>query len=531
MFFSKATRSNNGSCDRKDLMVEYSRTVGRLLAAWRWVLFLFVASDLLQDAKFYTALHHLTNRVVNDKVSSLLGPTTYLLALFSWFVMATALQVLFRSSMRAIGVALIDASLAILLIMTQRSLFGAMLFSLPALEVFSVSLMGGLATTGFLAVLYPCLALVQSGEPGALGLPTVTWYLAFMMLVAVAGVVYEHLLKQELQARALVSVIETSQELGSSASLEKILNLVVQDVKDLFGCSTCVIYLKETDNPTEPVVRVAERSTAFPEAFTDFNPDLMHSIVGQVIKEKKGRVVDDFQSYQPEEAIKKERAFRASMVAPLLFEDEAIGAIYVAHSNPAVYNDTLFRLFAMLTNQVALAVRNVQLHKTTATLAITDSLSGLFTHGYFQEHLGKETIQAKYSKQPLSLMIIDVDFFKKVNDSYGHPQGDALLKQLGGVIKQVTRTTDIVCRYGGDEFTVTMLNTNRISAVVIAERIRQTVEDYEFVLGNQIVHVTVSGGVASFPEDAETKKELIDKADHAMYEAKHKGRNRICFSA
>jgi len=279
------------------------------------------------------------------------------------------------------------------------------------------------------------------------------------------------------------------------------------------------------------VVRVAEKSTAFPEAFTDFNPDLMHSIVGQVIKEKKGRVVDDFQSYQPEEAIKKERSFRATMVAPLLFEEEAIGAIFTSHSNPAVYSENLFRLFAMLANQVALAVRNVQLHKTTATLAITDSLSGLFTHGYFQEHLGKETIQAKYSKQPISLMIIDVDFFKKVNDSYGHPQGDALLKQLGGVIKQVTRPTDVVCRYGGDEFTVTMLNTNRISAVVIAERIRQTVEDYEFVLGNQIVHVTVSGGVASFPEDAETKKELIDKADHAMYEAKHKGRNRICFSA
>jgi len=278
-------------------------------------------------------------------------------------------------------------------------------------------------------------------------------------------------------------------------------------------------------------MRVAEKSTAFPEAFTDFNPDLMHSIVGQVIKEKKGRVVDDFQSYQPEEAIKKERAFRATMVAPLLFEDEAIGAIYVAHSNPAVYNDQLFRLFSMLANQVALAVRNVQLHKTTATLAITDSLSGLYTHGYFQEHLGKETIQAKYSKQPLSLLILDVDFFKKVNDSYGHPQGDALLKQLGGVIKQVTRPTDVVCRYGGDEFTVTMLNTNRISAVVIAERIRSTCEDYEFVLGNQVVHVTLSGGVASFPEDAETKKELIDKADHAMYEAKHKGRNRICFSA
>ncbi|MBM3462921.1 MAG: sensor domain-containing diguanylate cyclase [Armatimonadetes bacterium] len=511
-------------------MVEYSRNIGRLMVAWRWLLFLFVAFEAMWDhPQFYVQMSKLSDRAVH--ATPTFSPVFFLGLLFAWSILASALQFLFKSPYRNIAVAVVDAAFAILAVMSQRTLFGAMLFSLPALNVFPLGMLGGIGTSALLAVLYPCLALIISRDPSAVMMPTVSWYLPFMGVVTMAGIVMENLLKQELQARALVSVIETSQELGSSASLEKILNLVVQDVKDLFGCSTCVIYLRETDNPSEPVMRVAEKSTAFPEAFTDFNPDLMHSIVGQVIKEKKGRVVDDFQSYQPEEAIKKERAFRATMVAPLLFEDEAIGAIYVAHSNPAVYNDQLFRLFSMLANQVALAVRNVQLHKTTATLAITDSLSGLYTHGYFQEHLGKETIQAKYSKQPLSLLILDVDFFKKVNDSYGHPQGDALLKQLGGVIKQVTRPTDVVCRYGGDEFTVTMLNTNRISAVVIAERIRSTCEDYEFVLGNQVVHVTLSGGVASFPEDAETKKELIDKADHAMYEAKHKGRNRICFSA
>ncbi|MBM3465710.1 MAG: GGDEF domain-containing protein [Armatimonadetes bacterium] len=126
-------------------------------------------------------------------------------------------------------------------------------------------------------------------------------------------------------------------------------------------------------------------------------------------------------------------------------------------------------------------------------------------------------------------MILDVDFFKKINDHHGHPQGDALLRQLGGILRESTGAHDVLCRYGGDEFTVTMPGTNRIGALVIAERIREGIEQYEFVLGGQIVHVTVSGGVASFPEDADTSKELVERADQAMFQAKQRGRNKVCF--
>ncbi|MCL4513158.1 MAG: GGDEF domain-containing protein, partial [Candidatus Eremiobacteraeota bacterium] len=137
----------------------------------------------------------------------------------------------------------------------------------------------------------------------------------------------------------------------------------------------------------------------------------------------------------------------------------------------------------------------------------------------------------KYNNLPLSTIILDVDHFKVVNDTYGHPQGDALLRQLGAVIKTVTRASDIVCRYGGDEFMIILPETNRIGAVLVAERVRQTVEEYEFVLGSKIVHITISGGVASFPEDIETKKDLIDKTDQALYKSKQSGRNKISFNS
>lgn len=509
-------------------MIEYSRNVGRLLALLRWVMFAFIALDLAKSTAVYDAgTKHWMGMM--DAPAMPAGAAIGILLL--WAAVSSWMESAWESPARPFALTAIDLVVGIVITYTQRSLVGPILLTLPVLDLFATNAIMG-AGAGFTSiVLFMGIVLVKSGaRPEAL---LQAWAFGFIPLVALAtaaGFIHQSLLRQESQARALVSVIETSQELGTSASQEKILQLVTQDVMRLFDCSTVVVYLKDPDATNEPVLRVA--SVASPvDAFSDFNSELAHSIIGQVIKEKKGRIVDDFDNYQPEEAIRKNPALRAAMVAPLLFEDQALGAVFVAQNQPAIYNEQLFRLFQMLANQVALAVRNVQLHKTTETLAITDSLSGLFTHGYFQEHLGKEMVNAKYANQALSLMIIDVDFFKKVNDSYGHPQGDALLKQLGGVIKQVTRPTDVVCRYGGDEFTVTMLDTNRISAVVIAERIRQNVEDYEFVVGNQIVHITVSGGVASFPEDAQTKKDLIEKADKAMYESKRKGRNNISFSA
>lgn len=347
-----------------------------------------------------------------------------------------------------------------------------------------------------------------------------------------AGAFFLNLLGREEYKRAsLIDVIETSQELGSSATREKVLGRVVQAVKRLFSCDTAVVYLREHTTGQDFVLRVAESSTAVPDAFTDFDPKLRSSIVGVAVREKKPIRVDDFQQYNPEESIRREESLRSMMVVPLVFEEEVLGAILIASKRPGAYLEDNLHLFHLLASQVAVAVRNLQLHEKTAALAITDSLSGLYTHGYFQEKLGEEILGAKKSGQVLSLMILDVDFFKKVNDTYGHPQGDSLLKQLGALITELTRPTDVLCRYGGDEFTIILLNTNRISAVVIAERVREAVEGYEFVLGSQIVHVTVSGGVASFPEDAETKKELIEKADFAMYQAKQKGRNRVIFSS
>ncbi len=334
--------------------------------------------------------------------------------------------------------------------------------------------------------------------------------------------------RQKKQINSLISLVEAGQELGSSLTLEKIVQLVVNMVKNLVNCNTCVIYLRERGKEGDMVV--VKNCHTLPQherLFKDFSLDVGESTVAEVIKKKGSILLNDAHKFQKEKIIPKMKAIRSVMVVPCLFQRDAIGAIYVGQQGVGSFKDDDLRLLSILANQAALAIKNAQLHENVAQLAITDSLSGLYTHGYFQESLDQEFKKAFKNNKPLSVMILDIDFFKIVNDNFGHPQGDALLKQVGGLIKSVTRDNDIICRYGGDEFTITCLNTNRTEAILIAERIRQAVEEYDFIAGNKVVKVTISGGVSSFPEDCDSKKDLVVIADETLYEAKKGGRNRI----
>lgn len=162
--------------------------------------------------------------------------------------------------------------------------------------------------------------------------------------------------------------------------------------------------------------------------------------------------------------------------------------------------------------------------------AVIDPVSGLYTNSYFQERLGEEIAKARKAGEPLSLILLDVDHFERVNDTHGHPQGDLLLKQLGTLVRSLGQEALVSCRYGGDEFSLILANTNGMGAAVCAEQLRESIESFEFRLGNSFIRTTVTGGVASFPDDAETKNDLVEKADHAMYLGKQRGRNCIILS-
>ena len=161
-------------------------------------------------------------------------------------------------------------------------------------------------------------------------------------------------------------------------------------------------------------------------------------------------------------------------------------------------------------------------------LATVDGLTELYNHRYFQDTLRNMIEISKRYEQPFSLIIIDIDFFKKFNDTYGHQSGDAVLRQVAQTLKKNSRATDIVCRYGGEEMSILLPNTNSEEALFNAERIRKAVEEKDFELNStETGKVTISVGVATFPNHAETPQELIEHADKGLYYAKEHGRNQV----
>lgn len=161
-------------------------------------------------------------------------------------------------------------------------------------------------------------------------------------------------------------------------------------------------------------------------------------------------------------------------------------------------------------------------------LATTDGLTELYNHRYFQEQMISQVANSKRYNSVFSLILIDIDFFKKFNDIFGHQSGDAVLRQVAQKLKKNVRSADFVCRYGGEEMSIILPNTDKNEAVITAQKICQTIAEKPFKLTNDKESVvTISLGVATYPEDGETPSEIIAKADERLYHAKENGRNQV----
>jgi diguanylate cyclase (GGDEF)-like protein len=179
--------------------------------------------------------------------------------------------------------------------------------------------------------------------------------------------------------------------------------------------------------------------------------------------------------------------------------------------------------------ELHIRIQKVLEHAHTRRLASTDGLTDLYNHRTFQERLAQEVDRANRYARPLSLVMIDVDDFKIYNDTYGHPQGDMVLRELARLLREVSRTSDIVARYGGEEFALILPETDRVSAQKIGRRLREQVECHAFPGAECLPRgaLTISIGVATHTF-AGTKEALLQSADAALYSAKRAGRNRVC---
>jgi len=214
---------------------------------------------------------------------------------------------------------------------------------------------------------------------------------------------------------------------------------------------------------------------------------------------------------------------------PLISRGNVIGVMQVAPEVGKLSSSKDKRFLMVFAGAAAVAIDNSLLHKKTEELTIIDGLTELYNFRYFRNKLADELRRADRYRQKLSVLMMDLDHFKEINDRFGHQTGNVILREVSNIIRHCVRDIDVVARYGGEEFVVILPQTDEGEALVIAERIRDSIEKFLFAesRGRREIHLTISIGIATYPEGIHSLDQLLEKVDKAMYKAKADGRNIV----
>ena len=233
--------------------------------------------------------------------------------------------------------------------------------------------------------------------------------------------------------------------------------------------------------------------------------------------------------YYPDES---KQILGSFLSLPLICKQEVLGVLNFGRERAGGFTSGEVKKLSLIASQIALSVANAKLYTKTRELSVKDELTGVYNRRHFQRMLKMEWKRAVRFRRDLSVVMIDADHFKEYNDTFGHLQGDQVLKGLGDLFTQNLREVDTVARFGGEEFILLLPDTDKHGAIAVAEKIRKLVENEQFFDGDKETRqVTVSLGIATYPDDVGAKDDLIDHADIALYRSKERGRNQVtCFS-
>jgi len=219
--------------------------------------------------------------------------------------------------------------------------------------------------------------------------------------------------------------------------------------------------------------------------------------------------------------------YNSVLILPLKSQNTVLGAFIMASNRGTICREDDKKILEGICSQIGIALENCRMYEALRHLATIDGLTGLSNHRVFQESLTGEIQRHERHPDNFSLLFIDIDYFKSFNDRYGHPIGDFVLKEISSILQSMVRKADVAARYGGEEFAIILINTDHSGAIKLGERIRQKVASSTFTKNDLNLHVTLSIGVATYPNNASTKQDLIESADRALYLAKANGRNRV----
>jgi diguanylate cyclase (GGDEF)-like protein len=220
-----------------------------------------------------------------------------------------------------------------------------------------------------------------------------------------------------------------------------------------------------------------------------------------------------------------------SMCIPLLAQGETLGFWHLRAETEAaagLFDDVVLQLARVVAESVALAMANLNLREKLRQQSMRDPLTDLFNRRYMEESLDRELLRAARDQQPVGVIMLDVDYFKAVNDLHGHGAGDAVLRHLGRFLKDNIRGGDIASRYGGEEFTLILPDTALEQTCIRAEQLRQNFKSLpQGIIDVSLGSITLSCGVAAYPQNGQTGEQILRAADAALYRSKHEGRDQV----
>ncbi len=347
-------------------------------------------------------------------------------------------------------------------------------------------------------------------------------------VVALEGVVRDITEKKKndeqlwMEKMKLEHILSLHEEISSILKLEELIDFVIAKAIEILDVHRCSLMLIDKDR-SELVIKGAKGLSE--DIIQDTRVKLGEQISGVVALYGEPMLVTDMDAQSP--LPRKSRATyrgRSFLSVPIKLEKKVIGVLNVADkglNKNDIFTPTDLRILSAIVRQAAVAIENANLYRELKYLSITDPLTGLYNHRHFAKTIDQEIKRLRRYPGPLCLMMIDVDHFKTYNDTFGHLEGDHLLKELARAIHKNLREIDVACRYGGDEFAVILVETKIHKAEIVAKKIQKAISELSFKRP-----VTLSVGVAAY-SDSVDRHDLILKADRALYQSKKEGRNRV----
>lgn len=317
----------------------------------------------------------------------------------------------------------------------------------------------------------------------------------------------------KIESTFLTTITEIIETLGENVTIEDVIEKILLTIKNLFKNEIIVITLfgdRYKMSIKGGDIKISEE--LIEELSIKGRPILVNNVSS--FPQYKGLADDGIKSF---------------IVCALYQKGSVIGMLGVFSKEEKRFTFRDLNLLRMVSVPISLMIENTELFDKIKILSITDSLTQLYNRRHFEKIFTEIITKSQVEHKPVSIAICDIDFFKFYNDNNGHPSGDYVLKTVAEILKKGVKGSDIVGRYGGEEFIIIFPDTTKENAVKICEKLRVTVQEFKFLNEENQPNgdLTISFGIASFPEDGLTPSELIKKADTALYEAKKTGKNKV----